>query len=113
VAAAGTAMSSEAAVYIGLATGSAAVCLWLVVFFRSIRDYRHHAERRASWVLMAGTALLASVGTLASSIGYGMQTGVLELALPQPLFSFIASVGRGALLAAGAIVLTHARPPKG
>ena len=62
--------------------------------------------------MMAGTALLASIGTLASSIGYGMQQGVIVLDIPQPWFSLIASMGRGALLAAGAIVLTHTRLPK-
>jgi hypothetical protein len=105
-------VSNEAAVYLGLATGAAAVCIWTVVFIRTLRDWRVNVERRATWVLMAGTALLASIGTLSSAIGYGMQQGVIWLDIPQPLFSFIASVGRGALLAAGAIVLTHARPPK-
>ena len=84
-------MSSEAAVYLGLASGAAAVCLWLVIFGRTLLDLRHHRERRAPWVLMAGTALLASVGTLASAIGYGMQTGVIVLDIWQPTFSFIAS----------------------
>lgn len=105
-------MNDELAVYLGLATGAAAVTIWTVVFVRSLRDWRHHDERRVTWVMMAGTALLASIGTLASSIGYGMQQGVLFLDVPQPLFSFIASVGRGALIMAGLIVLTHARPPK-
>lgn len=105
-------MNSVAAVYLGLASGLAAVVIWSVVFVRSMLDWSRRDERRVTWLLMAGTALLASIGTLASSIGYGMQIGVVDLDVPQPIFSFIASLGRGALLAAGAIVLTHARPPK-
>lgn len=106
------AMSNELAVYLGLASGTAAVAIWSVVFVRSLRDWKHHDERRVTWVMMAGTALLASIGTLSSSIGYGMQSGVIFLDVPQPMFSFIASVGRGALIMAGLIVLTHARPPR-
>lgn len=105
-------MSTDFAVWLGLVSGSLATLIWSVVFVRSLREWRHHQERRATWVLMAGTALLASIGALSSSIGYGMQQGVLEVAVPQPVFSFVASVGRGALLAAGFIVLTHARPPE-
>jgi len=105
-------MNNEVAVYLGLASGAAAVCIWSVVFIRTMRDWSRHEERRVTWALMAGTALLASIGTLSSAIGYGMQSGVIFLDIPQPLFSFVASVGRGALLAAGAIVLTHARPPR-
>jgi hypothetical protein len=104
------AMNSELPVYLGLLSGTAAVAIWSVVFVRIIRDWKHQDERRLGWVMMAGTALLASVGTLASSIGYGMQQGVIYLDVPQPMFSFIASVGRGALIMAGLIVLTHARP---
>ena len=103
-------MTPEHAVYIGLAVGAMAVCLWAIVFGRTLLDFRHGDERRVSWVLMSGTALMAAIGALSSSIGYGMQTGVIVLDLPQPMFSFIASVGRGALLAAGAIVLTHRIP---
>lgn len=105
-------VSNEIAVYLGLASGTAAVTIWTVVLVRSLRDWRRRDERRVTWVMMAGTALLASIGTLSSSIGYGMQSGVIFLDVPQPLFSFIASVGRGALIMAGLIVLTHARPPK-
>lgn len=102
-------MTNELPVYLGLVSGAAAVAIWSVVFVRSVRDWTHQEERRLAWVMMAGTALLASIGTLASSIGYGMQSGVIYLDVPQPFFSFIASVGRGALLMAGLIVLTHSR----
>lgn len=105
-------MSTDFAVYLGLLSGALAVVIWSVVLARSLADWRRMAERRVTWVMMAGTALLASIGTLASSIGYGMQQGVIFLDVPQPAFSFIASVGRGALVMAGLIVLTHARPPK-
>jgi hypothetical protein len=105
-------MSSEFAVWLGLVTGLAAVAIWTIVFVRSVLDWSRRDERRVTWLVMAGTALLAAIGTLASSIGFGMQVGVIHLDIPQFLFSFIASVGRGALLMAGLIVLTHARPPK-
>jgi hypothetical protein len=105
-------MTSEAAVILGLTVGATAVVIWAIVFVRTLIDWKHGDERRTSWVLMSATALLAAIGALASSIGYGMQTGVIHLDLPQPLFSFIASVGRGALLAGGALVLSHRIPPK-
>lgn len=105
-------VSNELAVYLGLATGTSAVVIWTVVFARSVIDWERKDERRVTWLLMAGTALLASIGTLASSIGLGMQIGVIHLAINQQVFSFIANVGRGALVMAGIIVLTHSRPPK-
>lgn len=105
-------MSTDFAVYLGLLSGALAVVIWSVVLARSLADWRRMAERRVTWVMMAGTAFLASVGTLSSSIGFGIQSGVLAVDLSQPALSFIASVGRGALVMAGLIVLTHARPPK-
>jgi hypothetical protein len=105
-------MIDNFSVWVALASGAAAVTLWSVVFGRTLLDVRHRSERRASWVLMAATALLASLGTFASAIGYAIQTGVLGLDWSQPALSMVASIGRGALLMAAALVLTHARPPK-
>lgn len=106
------AMTNDFAVWLGLLFGGMAVGIWSIVFIRTMRDWRHQDERRAQWVMMAGTALLASIGTLSSSIGFGIQAGVLDVNLSQPALSFVASLGRGALVMAGLIVLTHGRRPK-
>jgi hypothetical protein len=63
-------------------------------------------------VLMAGTAFAASLGTLSSAIGFAVQRGALPELMPQDVWSFLASVGRGAILMGGLIILTHYRPPE-
>ena len=95
---------------IGLVVGSAAVGVWSLVLVRSLWAWRTVEERRASYVVMAGTAFLASIGTLASAVGFAVQRGVLELAVNPDVLSAIASMGRGALLTGGLIVATHYRP---
>ena len=97
---------------VALAIGSAASLVWGAVLYRSIRAWRAGSEHRASYVLMAGTAFIASLGTLASSIGFAIQRGVIPEFVPADAMSFLASVGRGALLMGGLIILTHYRPPK-
>jgi hypothetical protein len=105
-------VTNQLPVTVGLLVGALAVVIWAIVLVRALLEWRHQEERRISWVMMAGTAFLASVGTLSSSIGFGIQSGVLDVNLSQPMLSFVASVGRGALVMGGLIVLTHARPPK-
>jgi hypothetical protein len=98
---------------LGLLTATGATLIWAVVFVRSARAYLVHAEHRLTWLTMASGAFLASVGTLASAIGFAVQRGILPADVVSPdVWSFIASVGRGALLMAGLIVLTHYRPPE-
>ena len=74
-------MSNEFAVWLGLIVGGMAVVIWAFVLARSLADWQRQEERRATWVMMAGTALLASIGTLSSSIGFGIQSGVLSSSL--------------------------------
>jgi hypothetical protein len=96
---------------VGMVTGTAAVVIWALVLVRSLAAFVDNVEHRATFVMMAGAALLASVGSLASSIGYAIQRGVIAVDVPPDALSFIASLGRGALLMAGLIVATHYRPP--
>ena len=97
---------------IGIGTGIAAIVLWGVVCFEVLVARRRGQERRASWVLMAFTALLASIGAFASAIGGAQQLGSIHTEIPNELLSFVSNVGRGALLAAGFLVLTHGRVPR-
>ena len=97
---------------VALAIGFAAALVWALVLYRSVRAWRAGSEHRASYVLMAGVAFTASLGTLASSIGFAIQRGVIPEFVPADFMSFLASVGRGALLMGGLIILTHYRPPK-
>lgn len=97
---------------LALVTSSAAVLVWGVVMVRTVVAYAGGIERRMTWLTMAIGATLTSVGTLASAIGFAVQRGYLPDVVPPDVWSFLASVGRGALLMAGLIVLTHYRPPK-
>jgi hypothetical protein len=97
---------------VAVATASLAALVWAVVLARSARAWGRGVEHRSSYVLMAGTAFIASVGTLASSVGFAMQRGLLPEFVSPDAMSFVASVGRGALLMAGLILVTHYRPPE-
>jgi hypothetical protein len=97
---------------VAIITGAAAVVVWGIVLVRALRAAAHHVEHRAVWPVMAITAFVASVGTLASAIGFAAQRGLIEYPIPADWLSAIASIGRGALLMAGIIVLTHYRPPE-
>jgi hypothetical protein len=92
----------------GLATGILAVVLWAVLFVRTLIAFERGAERRASWVLMAFTALLASIGAFASAIGSAQTIGTIERVMPYEALVFMTNVGRGALATAAILLLTHA-----
>ncbi len=97
---------------VALTTGALAALVWSVVFCRSVNALRRGVEHRKSYVLMSGTALIASVGTLASSVGFAIQRGAIPEFIPPDVLSVVASAGRGALLMAGLILVTHYRPPQ-
>lgn len=105
-------IGEQALPVLALTIATGAVVVWGWVFFRTIKAYVAGSEHRLVWLTMAVGALLASVGTLASAIGFAVQRGFLPSVVPPDTWSFIASMGRGALLMAGLIVLTHYRPPK-
>jgi hypothetical protein len=105
-------IGEQALPVLALAIAISAVVVWAWVFIRTVRAYALHIEQRLVWMTMASGALLASLGTLASAIGFAVQRGFLPSVMPPDFWSFLASVGRGALLMAGLIVLTHYRPPK-
>jgi hypothetical protein len=96
---------------VALAIGAAAAAVWSVVLVRSVRAWRAGIEHRASYVVMAGTAWLASIGTLASAVGFAIQRGAIPEVVPPDLMTLIASIGRGALLTGGLVIVTHYRPP--
>lgn len=97
---------------IGLSVSSAAVAVWVIVVVRSIQAYHRGVEHRREFVIMAFSALIIAIGTLASAIGFAAARGLLPMVLDPDLVSMIASMGRGALLMAGLIVATHYRPPE-
>ena len=97
---------------VALAVGLAATAVWSVVLVRSVHAWRTGIEHRSSYVLMSGIAWMASMGTLASAIGFAMQRGAIPDTAPPDFMSFLASVGRGALLMGGIIIATHYRPPE-
>lgn len=80
-----------------------AVAAWAAVL---IAQARADDERRTS-LMMPVTALIASLGTLASALGFAQQTGTLTLNIDPQILTLVASMGRGALAAAGIIVFTE------
>jgi energy-converting hydrogenase Eha subunit E len=97
--------------YLALITGIAATIMWGVVLFRSIRARREGMEHRgAAWFVMPLSAFIVSIGTLASALGFAIQRGAIDIDISSDTLSLIASMGRGALAAAGAIVLASYRP---
>jgi len=97
--------------YIALATGGLAVIVWTILLVRSIWAYRDERERRWHWLVMPTVGVLASLGTLASALGFAMQRGVFtEFAADPILLSFVSSMGRGALAMGGLVALMLYRP---
>ena len=98
---------------IALLTGSASAVIWALVLVREFLALRQGKERRgASWLIMPLSAFIVSIGTLASALGFAAQRGVVVIAVSGDTLSLIASMGRGALLAAGIIVFLTLRPPR-
>ena len=97
---------------VALAVGGAATAVWSVVLYRSVRAWYSGIELRSSYVVMAGTAWLASLGTLASAVGFAIQRGAIPEIVSPDLMSLVASMGRGALLMGGLVIVTHYRPPE-
>ena len=93
---------------IALLSGVLAALVWVIVLVRVLVALCQGRERRATWLVMAVFATLASIGASASALA--MSRGLIGVQVDPVLLSFIASVGRGALIAAGVIVLTTYRP---
>lgn len=98
-------MSSEVySSFIAIGLSVVAVIVWGILCLRSIRDRRHAAK------VMAITGLFASIGTLASALGFAIQRGVLTVQIDPDAISLVASMGRGALLMGGIIALVYFSP---
>jgi hypothetical protein len=97
---------------LALVTGFGALTIWSVELVRVLVDRRNGRERRSSWLVMCLTAMVVSVGTLASAMAIGMARGVVILAIDPMVLSFVASIGRGALFTAGVLVLLSPRPER-
>ena len=95
---------------IALATAVAAIVAWSWVLVRSLRAMQIHHERRPMWVVMPISALVVSIGTLASAIGLAQFAGTIDLAIDADTLGIISSMGRGALLMAGVIAAATYRP---
>lgn len=104
--------SVDSTVLVALTTGFGSVLVWSGVLVRSVRAYRARVEHRALWLAMPVSALIVSVGTLSSAIGYAIQRGVIVLDIDPNVLSLVASMGRGALFMAGLIAAAAYAPPK-
>lgn len=100
------------AVYGAIAVSALSVCIWAGLGLRIIFKMRSHAEHRLFIMAMPAVGLVASLGTLASAIGFGISSGTFEFPLSQQSLTLVASMGRGALLMGGVIALAYYRPPK-
>jgi hypothetical protein len=95
-------VESVTAVVIALA----ALAVWLLVLLRALLCRECRPEAKSAFLVMAVTGLVASIGTTASGIGFAMRNGILAVPIDPTTLSLIASMGRGALFAAGLIILT-------
>ena len=100
-------------VRLALASSAIAVTIWLVLLVRMVLAMKRGRERRPYILAMPMVGLLASIGTLASAIGIGIQTGVLEVDISREALTLVASMGRGALLMGGVVALTYYHPHDG
>ena len=96
------------ATFLALATGVGALIMWVIVLVQSVVRRRTGEERRASWLIMPITAILVSIGALASAVAMGQ--GMLGLAIEGPILTLLASAGRGALFTAAVLVLLAPHP---
>ena len=84
-------------VAVALTTAVLALFCWCCLLVRMV--YRQDRRRRVLAMPIVG--ILASLGTLASAVGFA------QLGLDRDLISAIASVGRGALASGGLLALRH------
>lgn len=103
-------MVDVGSVYAAIAVSGISVFVWSVLMIRMVWFFRHHHERRPFILAMPVVGLVASIGTLASAIGYAVSAGVLDIAVSRDAISLIASMGRGGLLMGGVMALAYYRP---
>ena len=98
---------------IALVSGIGAVAVWAVLLARELlmRLRRDPAERRRDSLAMPLAAFIASLGAFVAGAGYAKNHGIDTLVIDPAVGSLVAAMGRGALLAAGLILLTH-RPER-
>jgi hypothetical protein len=100
----------EDQVRLALAISALASIIWVVLLVRMVWAMKHGRERRPYILAMPMVGLLASFGTLASAIGFGLQTGMIDIQIEPQALSLVASMGRGALLMGGVIAFAYYRP---
>lgn len=101
----------DSPVFGALFASLAAIVVWVLVLIRvfALAIWRDD-DRRFTAFMMPLVGLIASVGTLASAIGYAQQIGSLDWHIPNDTLTFVASMGRGALLIGGLMVLIAYHP---
>ena len=96
---------------LALVTGFGAMLVWGIVMVRAVWAWRVGIEHRGmAWLIMPLGAFLAALGTVASAIGFAAQRGLVIINIDPDALSLVSSMGRGALLMSGLIVLAHYRP---
>ncbi len=101
----------EFQVWLAIITSLGAITVWGVLFVRTVRHRKHKERRRewhAMWTTLVLVGLLASLALLATADRLAQQQGYVITILPAEALTFIASVGRGALLMGGLLVLLEA-----
>lgn len=94
-----------------IATSIVALVVWTAVVIRIYWcSNKTHTERRFSTTVMPLVGWVATLGTLASAIGFAQSAGVYDFGLDRGTLTFIASMGRGALLMGGIMVLVYYSP---
>jgi hypothetical protein len=91
---------------LALLTGASAALIWAAVMLRSLVVW-WKGRRMCFDLLMPVTAFIAALGMLASATGSALTRGAIDLEISRDALSLVASMGRGALLMAGLIVITQ------
>ena len=91
-------------ILLSLLLSGVAVLLWAVFLVRVVVALGRHREKRHMMIAMAAVGLLASLGGLASALAGAHMVDLIS-ALPTETLLLVASMGRGALLMGGLMLL--------
>lgn len=100
------------AAFVAIAVSAGATVAWAALLIQSVLAFYEAREQRHRQLTMPIVGLLASIGTLASAVGFADQLGVIDTQISHAFMSLVASVGRGALFMGALLALASYRPPR-
>lgn len=83
-----------------------AIASWIAVGWQTWR-YRAQVVHSAVWQVSCVAGLMASIGSLASALAFASARGEIPVQLDPIALSFVASMGRGALIMGAVIAFSY------